>query len=234
MENNRIIIALDGPAGAGKSTIAKHIAKKLNFLYIDTGAMYRAITYVVLERNICVSDENKINELLFQVEIDFKKNKNNQIDVYFNEKKINNELRTRRVDLNVSIVCKYPEVRKYMVKLQRRISEDYDVILDGRDIGTVVFPDTPHKFYLDASVDKRAKRRLKDKKNIEKLSFAEIKKDIIRRDKIDSSRKLSPLKQAGDAVYIDTTNMAINKVVDFILKKIELKSNKRGEIFHPQ
>ena len=226
MKNNQTVIALDGPAGAGKSTVAKQIAKKLNLLYVDTGAMYRAITYVVLKKCINVFDESKITRLLDQIRIDFKKNKNNQIDVYFNRKKINDELRTRELDRNVSIVCKYQKVREYMVQLQRKISENYDVILDGRDIGTVVFPGAPYKFYLDASVDERAKRRLLDKKNKEKTPFEEIKKDIIKRDKIDSSRKLSPLKRAKDAVYVDTTNMTIDKVVNSILKKMKFSDYK--------
>ena len=227
MQNNEInnkreniIIALDGPAGAGKSTIAKKIADKLNLLYIDTGAMYRAITYVIIKKEIDMKNETEINALLKDVKIDFKKNKENRIDVYFEDKMINQELRTQMVEKNVSLASSYQKVREHMVELQRQISMNYNVILDGRDIGTVVFPDTKYKFYLDASVDERAKRRLLDSKNKETLSFDEIKKDIIRRDEFDSSRKISPLKQAEDAIRIDSTNMSIDEVVNYILDKM--------------
>ncbi len=185
--------------------------------------MYRAATYTILKRNIDVNNENHINRSLDNIKLDFKKNRANRIVIYFENKKISGELRTNLVDTNVSKISSYKKVREYMVALQRKISENYNVILEGRDIGTVVFPDTPFKFYLDASVDERAKRRLLDSKNKEKLSFEKIKKDIIKRDKFDSSRELSPLKQAKDAVYIDSTNMSIDEVVDFIIKRIHDK-----------
>jgi len=136
-------------------------------------------------------------------------------------------LRIRPVDQNVSIVCSYKKVREHMVYWQREISKNYDTVLDGRDIGTKVFPDTPYKFYITASVEKRAQRRLKDRKNIENLSLDEIKKDMIKRDRIDSTRKLDPLKKAKDAILIDTTDMTIEQVIRFILKHIKQIQDKR-------
>ena len=219
MNNNHLIIAIDGPAGAGKSTIAKIASKKLNLLYIDTGAMYRAITYIVLKNNININDEKAINNLLIDMNLEFKKNNENNIDIYFNNKKINDCLRTQQVDQNVSKVSSYKKIREHCVQLQRELPKNYDVVLDGRDIGTVVYPDTPYKFYLDATVDERVRRRKLDVKNKEKLSLEEIKEDIIKRDEFDSNRKISPLKRADNAIYIDTSNMTIDEVANEIIKK---------------
>ncbi len=219
MKNNHLIIAIDGPAGAGKSTIAKIASEKLNLLYIDTGAMYRAITYIVLKNNININDEKAINNLLIDMNLEFKKNNENNIDIYFNNKKINNCLRTQQVDRNVSKVSSYLKVREHCVQLQRRIPKNYDVVLDGRDIGTVVYPDTPYKFYLDATVEERARRRKLDVKNKENLSLEEIKEDITKRDEFDSNRKISPLKRADNAIYIDTSNMTIDEVANKIIEK---------------
>ncbi len=213
-------IAIDGPAGAGKSTIAKLIARKLNLLYIDTGAMYRAITYAVLNFNISPDDREKVIELLKELKIEYKKSEDG-IDIYINNVKVNDKLRNKIIDKNVSIISAIPEVRELLVAHQREISKNYDVILDGRDIGTVVFPDADYKFYLDASVDVRAERRLKDAKNKENLSIEEIKADIIKRDRIDSTRKVSPLKRASDAIYIDTSNMSIEEVVNKVISYIK-------------
>ncbi len=213
-------IAIDGPAGAGKSTIAKLIARKLNLLYIDTGAMYRAITYAVLNSNISPDDREKVIELLKELKIEYKKSEDG-IDIYINNVKVNDKLRNKIIDKNVSIISAIPEVRELLVAHQREISKNYDVILDGRDIGTVVFPDADYKFYLDASVDVRAERRLKDAKNKENLSIEEIKADIIKRDRIDSTRKVSPLKRASDAIYIDTSNMSIEEVVNKVISYIK-------------
>ncbi len=219
MSDNHVIIALDGPSGAGKSTIAKLVAKKINLLYIDTGAMYRAITYIAIDNNINVNNEEKINSMLNNTNLEFKMNEDNNIDIYYNKNRINDQLRTQIVEKNVSKISSYAKVREHCVTLQRKIPKNYNCILDGRDIGTVVFPDTPYKFYLDASVNERAKRRMNDTKNKENLSLKKIQEDITRRDKFDSSREISPLKKAEDAVYIDSSDMSINKVVQFIMKE---------------
>ena len=156
-------IAVDGPAGAGKSTVAKLVAEKLGMLYIDTGAMYRTVTYAVISNNIDVADTPKIIEMLNKIDIKFVK-ENDSIKIYLNNTDITDKIRNKEIDENVSVISAVPEVRDFLIKYQRELSENYDVILDGRDIGTVVFPDADFKFYIDASVEVRAKRRLNDAK----------------------------------------------------------------------
>ncbi len=215
-----LIIAIDGPAGSGKSTVAKMIAEKLNLLYIDTGAMYRTITYAALLYSIDVNDEIRIKQLLKKMNLIIQKSQKNEIEIILDNTILQKEIRMKEVEKYVSLISSYRSVRKYCVDLQRNLSQDYDVILDGRDIGTVVFPNAPYKFYLDASVEERAKRRLHDAKTEQTLSLEEIKKEIIRRDEFDKNRKISPLKQADDALYIDTTKMSITDVVELIIKQI--------------
>ncbi|MDD5066506.1 MAG: (d)CMP kinase [bacterium] len=217
---DHIIIAIDGPAGSGKSTIARNIAQIMNLLYIDTGAMYRAITYCVLLQKIDVHNKKKVNDLLLNIQLILKKNEQNSIDIYLNNHRLTGELRGHEVEKNVSLISSYKKVREYLVQKQRTLSQDYDVILDGRDIGTVVFPNTKYKFYLDASAEERARRRFHDKKAEKGLSIGEIKDEIIRRDEFDKNREISPLKKAEDAVYLDTTQMNIEEVSQFILEKI--------------
>jgi len=211
-------IAIDGPAGAGKSTVAKKVAEKLKLLYIDTGAMYRAITYGVIKNKIDIDNEKEVAEFLDK--LDFRLNRNElskEMDIFINGELVNSKLRNREVDKNVSKISSYKKVREFLVSIQQKLGSEYDVILDGRDIGTVVFPNADFKFYIDASVEERADRRLKDIKNKEHLSYDEIKREIIERDKLDSTRKISPLKKAVDAVYIDTSNMGIDEVVDRVI-----------------
>ena len=212
-----MIIAVDGPAGAGKSTISKLIAKKLNINYIDTGAMYRAVTYKCLSEGIDVKNEEAVIEIAKRTDIDFRDN-----NVYLDSKVVNEEIRTREVSANVSDVAKIKEVRYLMVDVQREIGTRNDVILDGRDIGSYVFPNADYKFFLVATPEERGRRRYKElcEKGFEG-TLEEIIKDIEKRDEIDSNREFAPLKKADDAIEIDTTGLGIDEVVEAVVSKIK-------------
>ncbi len=215
---NNLVIAVDGPAGAGKSTIAKIIANKLNINYIDTGAMYRAITYKCLKNNVNVENSEEVVELAKSTEIDFKDN-----NIYLDKKIVNDEIRTVDVSNNVSKVSKIKEVRKLLVDVQRNIGSKSSVILDGRDIGSVVFPNADYKFYLIATPEERGTRRFKEMKNKGyDVNLDEIIKDIVDRDKMDMNRKFAPLVKAKDALEIDTTGKTIDDVVDEVVSKIKV------------
>ena len=212
-----LVIAVDGPAGAGKSTIAKIIADKLNINYIDTGAMYRAVTYKVLQNNIDTTDEQAIIEVAKASEIDFKDN-----NIYLDGKILKEEIRTPEVSNNVSNVAQIKEVRYLMVDVQREIGNRSSVILDGRDIGSYVFPNADYKFFLNASPEERGERRYKElvKKGYE-TTLEEVIKDVIRRDEIDSNREFAPLVKADDAIEIDTTGKSIEEVIKDVISKIK-------------
>lgn len=214
-----IIVAIDGPAGSGKSTIAKIIADRYSFTYIDTGAMYRMITLYCLDNNIDFEDELAIKNVLDNISLDMQGDK-----FFLNNKEVTKEIRETRVNENVSKIASIRIVRENLVNLQRKISQGKNVILDGRDIGTVVFPDAQIKIYLIASPEERAKRRYKEliQKGTE-ISYDEVLKSIKERDYIDSTRKESPLMKADDAVELDSTGLKIDEVLDFISKKIEEK-----------
>lgn len=207
------IIALDGPSGSGKSTIANLLADKLKISYLNTGSMYRALTLYFLENNIKKSDNIDI-KILKKINIDINENK-----VFLNGKDVSQEIRDKEVTENVSWVSSIPVVREYLVEMQRNISKNKSIILDGRDIGTVVFPDAKYKFYLDASSYVRAKRRF-EQNEIDK-SFEEIKKDIEKRDYLDSHREISPLKKAEDAIEIDSSDLTIDQTIEKILEKMD-------------
>lgn len=218
-----MIIAIDGPAGAGKSTVAKILAKKLGFLYIDTGAMYRALTLKVLERNIPINDQPRIIQLAQGIKIDLRDNLDGPLTVILDGEDVSLAIRKARITRFVSDVAKIKQVRQVLVKMQRKFGQKRDCVLDGRDIGTVVFPRAQKKFFIDASAGVRAKRRFKELKGLgQKVTENEVAKDLTNRDKIDSTRLASPLRQAPDAIYIDTTNLSIEQVVEkmFILCKI--------------
>lgn len=212
-----IQIAIDGPAGSGKSTIAKKIAKHLNITYIDTGAMYRALTYKVLINNVDIQNENMIIKLAQESNIEFV-----QGDIYLDGNIINKEIRFPEINRNVSHVAKIPEVRKILVSAQKRLALNRDVVMDGRDIGTYVLSNASLKIFLTATVEQRSHRRymeLRDK-GLD-VSFDNVKKDIINRDKIDKEREFSPLIKADDAITIDTTNLSIDDVVNKIISMVE-------------
>ena len=207
------IIALDGPSGSGKSTIANLLANKLKISYLNTGSMYRALTLYFLENNIKKSDNIDI-KILKKINIDINEDK-----VFLNGKDVSQEIRDKEVTENVSWVSSIPIVREYLVEMQRNISNNKSIILDGRDIGTVVFPDAKYKFYLDASSFVRAKRRF-EQNEIDK-SFEAIKKDIEKRDYLDSHREISPLKKAEDAIEIDSSDLTIDQTIEKILEKMD-------------
>ena len=223
MSNSRLkmknlVIAVDGPAGAGKSTIAKVIADKLNINYIDTGAMYRAITYKCLQNNIDINNEEDVINIAKQCDIDFKDN-----NIYLNGNILKDEIRTMEVSNNVSNVAKIKEERYLMVDIQRNIGKMSSVILDGRDIGSYVFPNADYKFFLIATPEERGNRRYKELINKGyDVNLEEIIKDIIKRDEIDSNREFAPLVKAEDAIEIDTTGKNIDEVVNSVLSKINI------------
>ena len=209
-------IAIDGPAGAGKSTIAKTIAKKLEFIYVDTGAMYRAMAYYFLQHNIDAKDENAIAAACPDVDVTITY-ENGEQQVLLNGENVNGVIRNEEVGNMASSTSVYPVVRKKLVELQRQLAKSADVIMDGRDIGTCVLPDAQVKIYLTASSATRAKRRYDEltEKGVS-CDLAEIEKDIIDRDYRDMHRETSPLRQAEDAVLVDSSEMNIDEVVDAI------------------
>lgn len=213
-----LVIAVDGPAGAGKSTIAKIIAEKLNINYIDTGAMYRAVTYKCLQNKIDINNEDEVIKIAKDTQIDFKDN-----NIYMDSNLLQEEIRTMEVSNNVSNVAKIKDVRYLMVDVQRKIGEKNSVILDGRDIGSYVFPNADYKFFLVATPEERGNRRYKELVNKGyEVKLDEIINDIIKRDEIDSNREFAPLVKAEDAIEIDTTGKDISEVVESVLSKINL------------
>lgn len=209
-----MIIAIDGPAGAGKSTIAKLVAQRLSMIYIDTGAMYRAFTYELIKNSVSVDDLNAVLTTLENTNIDFKDNK-----ILINNEDVSDKIRSKEVTSKVSEVSAIMEVRVKLVSMQRSIANKKDSVLDGRDIGTVVFPFADLKIYLTASVNVRAVRRYNEISPYDKSAdIREIEKSIEQRDFYDSNREVSPLKKADDAFEIDTSNLTINEVVENILE----------------
>ncbi|OKZ64491.1 MAG: cytidylate kinase [Clostridium sp. 42_12] len=214
-------IAIDGPAGAGKSTIAKMAAKKLDFIYVDTGAMYRAMALYFLRREIDAKDEKKIAEACEHINVTIAYQEGEQ-QVLLNGENVNAFIRTEEVSMMTSNTSKYPAVREKLLYLQRELAAANNVIMDGRDIGTCVLPDAELKIYLTASASERAKRRyLEQKERGVESDLAQIERDIIARDEQDMSREIAPLKQAEDAIYLDTSDMTIEEVVTKIVSLVQ-------------
>lgn len=216
-QNQQLIIALDGPSGTGKSTTAKLLAERLGLPYLDTGAMYRAVTWACLEVNIAYEQELDVIEIAGKIQIDFSDEDGVLIDDVVRE----TEIRTPRVSSMVSHYCKIPEVRDLMTQQQRKIGSLKGCILDGRDIGTVVFPNADFKFFLVTDNDVRAKRRHEELlAKGEDISIDEVKANLLERDRIDSSRQNAPLVQAEDAILVDTTQFSIEEQVEHILSEM--------------
>lgn len=213
-----IKIAIDGPAAAGKSTIAKLTAERLGYTYIDTGAMYRALTYKALESGIHISDGEKLKQLLMETEILLAPSKDGQA-VIVNGSDLSEEIRSAEVTAAVSAVSAHNEVRTLMVEKQRALSDRSGVVMDGRDIGTDVLPDAELKVFMTASVEERASRRhAENKRRGIDSSFEQLSAEISERDKADSEREFSPLRQAEDAIFLDTTAMTIQEVAEKICR----------------
>ncbi|HDD64988.1 MAG TPA: (d)CMP kinase [Firmicutes bacterium] len=221
------VIAIDGPAGAGKSTVAKIVAEKLGFLYVDTGAMYRALTLKAMKKNI---DFRNKEELIKMAEnTDLKLYQDTKYRVILDGEDVSEEIRKEEVSKNTHFVASIFEIREILWEMQRSFRETSNIVMEGRDIGSKVFPDAQLKIYLDASVEERAKRRylqLKEKGEI--ADIEEIKKEVIERDKKDRNRKIAPLVKLPDAVYIDTTNLTIEEVVERIINLYHQKLNSSG------
>lgn len=204
------VIAIDGPGGAGKSTIAKLLAEKLNYLHLDTGAMYRAVTLAAIRKNIDFNNENKLITLAKNIEICFTE----KGELFLDQENVTKDIRSETVTENVSAVAAVKGVREILVKKQREIAYKNKVVMDGRDITTVVLPEAEYKFFLTASLAERAKRRYQElKSQNKKINFDEIKKNIARRDKRDRERKHSPLRKAEDTILLDTTHLSIEEVL---------------------
>ncbi|MDD2959851.1 MAG: (d)CMP kinase [Lachnospiraceae bacterium] len=216
-------IAIDGPAGAGKSTIAKKVAEKLNFIYVDTGAMYRTIALSLLRNKVDCKNETELSHALDQVEVTIAYEDGNQ-QVFLNGENVSNQIRTEEVGTMASVSSACPAVRAKLLNLQRTMAEKFDVLMDGRDIGTQILPEAQLKVYLTASTAARAGRRyqeLKDKG--QECSLEEIEKDMKERDYRDMHRETAPLKQAGDAVLVDSSDMTIDQVVEKIIGLVQLR-----------
>lgn len=219
----RFIVAIDGPAGSGKSTSAKIVAQRLNFLYIDTGAMYRAITFLAMKNNI-LSDHEKVSKLADScvMKLEFI---NGKTKIQIDGVDVTDEIRSPEVNSHVSEISKIAGVREALVKKQREMASEYDgVVMEGRDIGTVVFPDADVKIYLTASIDERSLRRAKEfAEQGKNVPVETVRDNLERRDKIDSTRLISPLSKADDAIEVDTSNTTIEQQVEIILRNINKK-----------
>lgn len=217
----RAVITIDGPAGAGKTSIAKIVSRKLGYNYIDTGAMYRAISWKAFREKIDLKAKEKLIKMVRNTKIELK-NRDGMVRVYLDGKDITNKIRNKRLAEGASILATVPEVREQLMKIQRRMGSSGGIVVEGRDIGTVVFPRADYKFYLDASIKERALRRYRELKvKGEEGQLAELEKAIRSRDKRDRTRGVAPLKIARDAVVIDSTDMSKKEVVEFILKRIQ-------------
>lgn len=221
MNTHKIAVAVDGPAGAGKSSISKIVAKKLGYLYIDTGAMYRSVTWAVLHNHIDVNNQKAVEALLPELDLTMEAS-DDSCKVFIAGQDVTDFIRTPQVNNAVSIVASYKGVRQYLVERQRLMAESGGVILDGRDIGSVVLPNAELKIYLTASVEARAMRRyLEVKGTVNEQPLEDIKDSVMQRDDMDKNRKESPLIQVEDAVLVDSSEMTFDETVEHILHLVQ-------------
>ncbi len=215
------VITIDGPAGSGKSTVARILAKRLGYIYLDTGAMYRAVALMIKEKGISVEDKEKIKKLCESLRIRFSY-ESDPPKIFVNEVDVTSKIRTSEIDMLSSIISQIKEVRDAMTRLQREIAQRENTVAEGRDMGTVVFPDARRKFFLTASLPVRVMRRYKERREKgEDVSLKQIEDELRKRDMQDQMRSISPLKPAKDAIIIDTTDMSIEEVVERLISYIE-------------
>ena len=222
-----MIIAIDGPAASGKSTSAKLLADKLKFLYLDTGAMYRCIALAVIENQIDINNEQSLKDFIESFKLEMRTV--DGVSVFLiNGENVSKKIRTSSISKKVSEISAIPSIRKYMVSMQRSFAKNTKCVVEGRDIGTVVFPEATIKFFMIASVEVRAKRRQLELRSLgEEIALNDLQEDIEARDKYDSERSHSPLKKAFDAIEIDTTNMTLRDQLRVMVKNVNLKINRK-------
>ena len=221
MKNKKIIIAIDGLSGCGKSSTAKLLAKEMNYKYLDSGAMYRAVTLYIIENSIDYKNLKKLKNILDEIRLEFiKENTSDSYQIFLNNKNVEKKIRSKKVSELVSEISKISIIRKKLVKMQRTIGDNKGIVMEGRDIATVVFPDAELKIFMQADINVRAKRRLKEFKKIgKKISLKEVKLNLLERDNKDSSRKDSPLKITSDSLILDTTSISLKDQIEFIKKE---------------
>ncbi|WP_240968174.1 (d)CMP kinase [Paenibacillus aquistagni] len=217
-KNTRFNIAIDGPAGAGKSTVARHVARKLGYIYIDTGAMYRAVALHMLEQGIRPSEPSKAKQAMKDVRIELLPGEDGQ-RVLLNGLDVTRQIRTPEISLMASQFAQHEDVREQLVAMQRELATKKGIVMDGRDIGTIVLPSAEFKWFLTASVDERAKRRYAELKDKSEVTLEQLKHEIAERDRQDENRAISPLRQAEDALLLDTTHMSIDEIVELMVKE---------------
>lgn len=216
--DKRYLIAIDGPVGAGKSTVAKITAQKLNIVYIDTGAMYRTVGLYVTRKGLDTKSSDEVNSVLDEINLDVKLSNEGQM-IFLNGEDVTKLIRTPEISMAASNVSAVKEVREKLVSIQRKLAESKSVIMDGRDIGTVVLPNATTKIFLNGSLEVRAERRYNELiKKGQKVTFEDVKNDIIKRDANDMSREASPLKKADDAIELDTTGKTLDQVVSEVIR----------------
>ena len=224
-----LVIAIDGPAGSGKSTVSKRIARKLGIMYIDTGAMYRALTLKAMRSDTGLEDEGSLIKLAHPARIDLEDSSSGQ-KVFLDGEDVTGLIRTPELTNNVKYIARVPGVRHEMVRLQRMIGRKRGAVMEGRDIGTVVFPGADYKFYLDADVDERANRRCEELTQAGvSVNLEDIRKDVVMRDESDMKREVGALKVAPDAILVDTTDLSIDEVVDRLLSFVQHEKDHRAE-----